>query len=341
MSERPVTRRRWLGLAIGLCAGAAATPLLPSRNVRSSARAQPSTLAWRERALLGFGTTLWIRAAHTDPDTLEAALDQVVATIRHIERQMSLFDADSALVQLNRDGALDQPDVDLVRVLKLASEVSARTDGAFDITVQPLWQTWRRAQQQGRLPTPDEIDAARRYVDWRAVEVSAARIALRPGMAITLNGIAQGYAADSVKQVLLAHGIEHAAVDTGEWTSAGASADGTPWTLGIADPRLRERFVARLFADGRGVASSDDDRTRFSDDRRHHHILDPRTGYSPTALAAVTIAAPSCALADALTKVLFMTDVPGALAHAARWGVDALLTEKSGRWHASAGLTLG
>lgn len=341
-----VTRRRWLGMALGLGAAGVGAASIGAAMMGTSLFRSPhrsdGKLIWRERALLGFGTTLWLRAAHEDAGRLEAALDAAVATIRHIERQMSLFDADSALVRLNRDGLLEAPDADLVRVLELAAAVSSRSSGTFDVTVQPLWQAWQRAHAAGRAPSTAEITAARERVDWRAVDVGPHRIALqRPGMAITLNGIAQGYAADRVRQGLIDHAIEHAAIDTGEWISTGASPEGTPWTLGIADPRRRASIIAKLFADGRGVASSSDDRTSFSADHRHHHILDPRTGYSPTDIAAITIAAPSCALADALTKVLFMASADEALALAEQWGVDALVIDKSARWRATRGLVLG
>ncbi len=340
MSAPRITRRRWLGMAIGLGAAGLGVAGIGASVLRS--RSTPSrALLWRERAMIGFGTTLSIRAAHERPEQLDVALDAAVATIRHIERQMSLFDPDSALVRLNRAGVLESPDADLVHVLQLAGEVSARSGGLFDVTVQPLWQAWQRAHAAGRTPSASEIDAARALVDWRMVDVDAQRIALRrPGMAITLNGIAQGHAADRVKQVLLDHGIAHAAIDTGEWSSAGDSPEGTPWTLGIADPRARDRIIAKLFADGRGVASSSDDRTSFSADHRHHHILDPRTGFSPTDIAAITVAASSCALADALTKVLFMASAEHALALASEWGVDALVIDKAARWRATRGLTL-
>lgn len=97
-----------------------------------------AALAWRERSLLGFGTTLSLKVAHADAGQAERALDAAVETIRHVEAQMSLFRADSALARLNRAGVLTAPDPDLVKVLELARTVSARSGGTFDVTVQPL-----------------------------------------------------------------------------------------------------------------------------------------------------------------------------------------------------------
>ncbi|MFM7760047.1 MAG: FAD:protein FMN transferase, partial [Burkholderiaceae bacterium] len=82
--------------------------------------ASAGKLVWRERALLGFGTSLWIKAAHENADQLESALNAAVKSIRHIERQMSLFDPDSVISQLNRQRKLNHADRDLISVLNLS-----------------------------------------------------------------------------------------------------------------------------------------------------------------------------------------------------------------------------
>ena len=337
-------RRQWLRTSLGL--GAA---LLGSRAVSTAATAASEPLVWRERALLGFGTTLWLRAAHRDPATVERGLDAAVQAVRHVETQMSLFDPASAVSRLNREGELRGADADLLRVLRLAQQVSASSGGAFDVTVQPLWVAWDAARRVGRLPTVQALAQARARVGWRGLDVGANHIRLRhPGMGLTLNGIAQGYAADLARERLRAHGIEHALLDTGEWAPLGHGPDDRPWTLAVADPRAAgnsvvseaANAVAVLCAEGRSVATSSDAHTTFTADRRHHHIFDPGSGQSPAQLASVTVVAPSCALADALTKVLFMGSVNEALALARHWGVDVLAIDKSGRWRASPGLRL-
>ena len=345
---QPIPRRQWLRTSLGLGAallGSAAGSATGS--AAASAASQP--LVWRERALLGFGTTLWLRAAHHDPATVERGLDAAVQAVRHVEAQMSLFDPASAVSRLNREGSLRHADADLLRVLRLAQQVSARSDGAFDITVQPLWQAWDAARRAGRGPSTQALAQARALVGWRGLVVGPGDVQLRrAGMALTLNGIAQGYAADLARERLRAHGIEHALLDTGEWAPLGRAPGDRPWTLAVADPRAARadasgaapHAVAALCAGGRSVATSSDAHTTFTADRRHHHIFDPRSGASPAQLASVTVVAPSCALADALTKVLFMGSVDEALVLARKWDVDVLAIDKSGRWRASPGLRL-
>jgi FAD:protein FMN transferase len=307
----------------------------------NSKSAKSSVLHWRERAMVGLGTTLSLRAGHASAERADAGLDAAVNAIRHVERHMSLFNPSSSLCQLNREGVLNQPDPDLVNILTLAKYVSARSQGSFDVTVQPLWVAWQNARQLNRIPTSDELKLARRKTGWKDLEISSQKIRfLRPGMALTLNGIAQGYASDLARDALRSQGIAHALIDTGEWSTLGSSPDSKPWTLGLASPRQADEMVAQLASDGRAIATSSDAHCSFSADLRHHHIFDPRTGYSPRELASVTVLAPTCAMADALTKVMFMSNSSGALALAKQWKVDVLVVDKAGRLHASSGINL-
>jgi thiamine biosynthesis lipoprotein len=298
-------------------------------------------LQWRQRSLVGFGTVLSLKVGHADADRAGQALDAAVRLIRHVEAQTSLFDADSALCRLNRDGVLRDPHPDLVQVFRLAQGISKRSGGAFDVTVQPLWDAFATAQRQGTLPAAEAVARARAAVGWQGLRVSPREIRLgRPGMAVTLNGIAQGFAADLVRSGLEARGIRHALINTGEWAALGRPEAQRDWQLGIADPREAQAFIARLAMDGRSVATSSDSETCFSADHRHHHVFDPRTGYSPTELASVTVVAQSCAVADALTKVMFVAGGRDALRLARQWQVDVLVVDKGGNWQATEGLKL-
>lgn len=335
--KRRAVLQTTLGLgAVGALGGLGWLTAAQASSVSSRDSTEPP---WHDRTLTGLGTVLSFRVAHTDPAQAERALDAAVGTIRHVEAHMSLFDPDSAICRLNREGVLRSPHPDLVHIFQLAQSVSARSGGAFDITVQPLWNRFDSAQRQGTLPSALDVASARAAVGWQGLEVSNAAIRLRrPGMGVTLNGIAQGFAADLVRSQLQAHGIHQALINAGEWTSLGRPAAQRDWLLGIADPRLEQAFMTRVALGGRSLATSADNACSFSTDRRHHHIFNPRTGYSPTELAGVTVAAPSCALADALTKVMFVAGFHGALRLAAQWQVDVLVVDKTGRWQATPGL---
>lgn len=332
-------RRQILRWGCGMMAAGASTA--------AWTRSPAAPPVWRERALLGLGTTLWLKAAHASAERADAALDAAVRAIREVERQMSLFNADSALQRLNATGRLDRPDPALRSILMLSREIARRSNGTFDVSMQPLWQLWSSAAAQGSMPSAKALERARQAVNWRALDVSsdAIRLNLR-GMQLSLNGIAQGYAADSARDALIAHGIEHALIDTGETALLGDAPTNEPWSFGIEDAVAKHAEVGKpvdsngmpiVRSDGRAIATSSDAHTRFSADCRHHHILDPRTGYSPTHWASVTVIARRCVVADALTKVFFMLP-PSQIMQAARtWGVDVVLQDKHGQWIASPG----
>ena len=216
-------------------------------------------LVWRDRSMVALGTVLSLRVAHREAVMAEAALDAAVATLRHIESQMSLFQPDSALRRLNRSGRLRQPDPDLLQVLQLAQQVSARSQGSFDVTVQPLWEAFEAAGREGQLPSTQAVSEARAKVDWRQLQLDPRQISLGvPGMAVTLNGIAQGYAADRVRATLREHGIEHALINTGEWAALGRPNAQRSWVLGIANPRIAVAGLNPHCGEG-GILGKEDD----------------------------------------------------------------------------------
>ncbi len=252
------------------------------------------------------GTALGARASltlsHPEADRLVAS---VLAEIARLEQVFSLYRADSALSRLNRDAAIDGPPFELVECLSIAGAVHAATGGAFDPTVQPLWAAYAEAHAAGTAPAATAIAAARRLVGWAGVDVAPARIALaRPGMAITLNGIAQGYIADRVARMLQAEGLAEILIDTGELRALGGMPGGGDWPV-------QRAAGGPIALRDRALASSAPLGTTFDAAGRVGHILDPQSGRpAPPQGGMVTVTAPTAALADALSTGLCLLDAP-------------------------------
>lgn len=280
-----------------------------------------------------FGTTVTVQVQHSDPQAAQAAITDALQQISLVDALMSLYQPRSQVYQLNAQGQLQQPDPHLLTVLAYAKQLSGQTGGAFDITVQPLWLAFSQAQASGQLPAPLTLARARALVNWQDVTVQPSQIALTaPGMAITLNGLAQGYAADLALAALRAKGVQHALLDSGEFGAIGSKGNGQPWVLGIKNPRQTDALAARVALDGRALATSGDYETSFSPDFAHHHIFDPATGDSPNTLASATVLAPTGMMADGLSTAFMVLGADRALALAARLQqVDALLIHKDGR----------
>ena len=234
---------------------------------------------WRGRAL-GAEASITLSGADAAP-ALAAARD----AIRRVEAAFSLFDPASALSRLNREGRLRNPPAEMLALMAEAGRLHALTGGAFDPAVQPLWRL--TAERRGRV-SADERAAALALADWGAVRVSASEIAFaKPGMALTFNGIAQGFAADRAAAALAAHGFGHALVNAGEWRAL----DG-PWRLGSPFGPLRLR--------GEAAATSAPGALRLG---RAGHILSPH-GAESVGFETVTVAAPTATLADGLSTAL-------------------------------------
>jgi thiamine biosynthesis lipoprotein len=337
-----MNRRLFLGGSLAAAAAVALSRTLGRRDSRPAAESLPDGRVLVRGAALAFGTSVSIAAVDRDAEVAAGAVDEALAAIRHVAATMTVFRPDSEVGRLNAQGVLERPDPHLVRVLESALTLAAASEGTFDPTVQPLWLLWTRCRREGRLPSAAELREARARVDFRALEVGRDRIAFaRPGMGITLNGIAQGYAADLAVAALRRRGVHDHLVDAGEWGAEGGPKPGAQWTVGIRHPRDPEAFVGAVRMDGRFLATSGDYATPFTDDLVHHHILDPHTGDSPPALSGVTVAAPTGLLADALTKPLMILPLARAEALLGRFpGAGAVWLDKDGRVAAVRNLTL-
>ena len=295
MAAERLTRRR----AVGLLAAAAGLPLV----VRAS-QATAEVVTWHGRAL-GAPATLILH--HPDRAAAERLLARVALEVTRLETIFSLYRADSALSELNRTGALAAPPPELVAILDDCRRFHAQTGGAFDPTVQPLWRLYASHFAAGGDPAGPPAAAladARARVGLDAVRASRARIAFtRPGMALTLNGIAQGWITDRMVDLMRAAGVTSSLVDMGEIRALGDN-DGRAWQVAIAG-------TGTVFAlADRAVAISSPDGFHFDAAGRFSHIIDPRTGTTPRRYVRVTVTAAAAATADALSTGFMLLDPP-------------------------------
>ncbi|RKX36196.1 MAG: FAD:protein FMN transferase [Verrucomicrobia bacterium] len=285
------------------------------------------------RSTHALGTQVALTVYHHDQELAEKAIASAFDELEIVEQLMSLYRPDSQLSQLNATGRLADPHPYLVEVLRTANDLSERSRGAFDVTVQPLWTLRHHSAMLGQEPDEAALAQALRNVDWRRITLSDRKIELRgDGTGITLNGIAQGFAADAVRRVLVTHGITSALIDTGEIGTLGVHAQKRDWSIGIKDPREAEAFLGTTRLNGRCLATSGDYETFFSEDFKQHHLLDPRTGSSPAELSSVSIAATTAMQADALSTAVFIAGLEDGMELVKSIpGADALFVTKQGR----------
>ncbi len=278
------TRRRFLMIA----AAAMATG--------TAARAAP--FVWQGAAL---GARATIRLTHPKAAEITA---RAAAEIERLEQVFSLYRANSALSQLNTRSRLDAPPFELLECLTLSASVHRATGGLFDPTVQRLWQAHAEAAEAGRDLTEGDRQAALALTGWQGVTLDESAITLRPRMALTLNGIAQGYIADRIAALLEAEGLTDILIDTGEFRALGQNPAGGDWPVTLAPEGRRIGLADRALATSAPLG------TVFDAAGKVGHILNPATGEpAPAVWQAVSVSAPSAALADALsTAACLMPD---------------------------------
>jgi thiamine biosynthesis lipoprotein len=305
----------------------------------SGAALAAGTAGWRAstgRALYtrkGFalGAPVSLTVVHATEAAANRALAAAFRELQLVDELMSLYRADSQVSRLNCEGRLEHPHPYLAGLLEKSLELSRRTGGAFDVTVQPLWSEHARAARRGAIPDSDALARALARVDWRQIAVTPTSISLQGEGQVTLNGIAQGFAADCALAALRQHGVQHALVDAGEVSTLGGKDAQSPWTVGIQHPRRTDAFLSLAKLDGRCLSTSGDYATAFDAEFRDHHIFDPHTGRSPLEFSSVSVAAPTATEADGLSTAVFVLGLDRGMQLIRETpGADGLLVLKDG-----------
>lgn len=295
-----VTRRKVLTI---LAAGVGAVLPVPGHPI--AGKGQAPTYEWRGRAL---GAPAGIVVRHSDEIAARRLLRHCVREIDRLENIFSLYRRDSELCRLNRDGRLRSASIDLRLVLAESRRFGELSDGVFDVTIQPLWQLYRRhfaaAERVRSGPDPRRLEQVIRLIDYHGIDADSHGLRfVRDGMSVSLNGIAQGYFTDRITELLRDAGMSDVLVDLGEIRALGS--DGAkPWQIGIenpADPRAATGSVALHNA---AMATSGGYGTRFDEAGRFHHLFDPATGECPGRVVAATAIAGNAMRADALSTAL-------------------------------------
>lgn len=315
-----MTRRRFIAIT-GVAAGAL------SLSAATSLRAAPATSLLHRWSGVALGADASLQLYHPDPAAAERLIAASLEEVRRLERIFSLYDPNSALSHLNRDGGLEDPPEDLVRLLSESERFSRATGGAFDVTVQPLWDLYAAhfssASADPAGPPWEAIQRALAHVGHRNIAADPNRVRLAAGTSLTLNGIAQGYITDRVTELLRDNGITHTLVDMGETRALGGHPTGRPWTVGIKDPQNQAGIVTALPLEDQAIATSGGYGTPFDVAGRFNHIFDPATGGCATAYLSVSVMAPTATIADALSTALSLLPLERAQAILGETGATA------------------
>jgi thiamine biosynthesis lipoprotein len=266
-----------------------------------------------------------------------AAADAAFARIKELNGVMSDYDPTSELSRLSDSAGQNRAvrvSRDLWLVLKRAQDLSARTEGAFDITVGPYVKLWRRARRAKEFPSAERLEEARQAVGYQFLKLDdehQTATLLRPKMRLDLGGIAMGYAVDEAMAVLKKHGITRALIDgSGDILVSDAPPGAKGWKIGIAPLDAKDGPPSKYVWLVNASISTSGDAWQYVelDGKRYSHIVDPHTGLGLTVSSSVTIIAPDCLTADSVATAVsvlgpekglkLVEDTPGLAAYIAR-----------------------
>ena len=238
-----------------------------------------------------------------------------VEEIRRIERMLTTFSDTSETFAVNEQAGIAPVKVsgEFLRLVKRAANISALTQGAFDITYGSIDKRfWNFDQQMTALPDPEEAREKVALINYRNVIVDETNHTIflkERGMRIGFGGIGKGYAAEMAKLVLIEKGAQGGVVNaSGDLTTWGTQADGSPWTIGIANPNATQQVFSSLNISNNAVATSGNyEKFVLIGGKKYSHTIDPKTGMPVTGIKSVTIICPNAEMADAMaTPVTIM-----------------------------------
>lgn len=295
------------------------------------------------------GTLIDITLWTDDATAAKAAADAAFGEFRRLDTLMSNWVETSDVSRINAGAGTRAVTVsdETLRVVGLSQKIARKTGGAFDITVGAYRGLWKFDEDlDGTLPDPAEVEARRRLTGYRdlLVDLKHHTIKLRrKGMAITLGGIAKGYAVDRAAAILRDRGLKNFIVQAGGDLFVSGTKGPQKWRVGIRDPRgARDATFALTELEDRTFSTAGDyERGFVKDGVRYHHILDPKTGYPTRGCRSVTVIAKDALTADAWDTTLLILGVERGLKLAEKLpDIEAVFVDAKNRVRVTSGLTL-
>jgi thiamine biosynthesis lipoprotein len=283
-------------------------------------------------------STCEVRLAASDEDEARRLAQPAIDEVRRIETKYSRYRPDSIVSRINAAAGLESVECDdeTVALFGYAEALYQASGGLFDITSGVLRRAWNF--REARIPPPEQLQPLLALIGWGDVQwlPGAVRIALpRPGMEIDFGGFGKEYAADRAAAILAEQGVRHAYVNLGgDMRIVGPQPDGSPWMIGIQDPRNHDATVAAIPIESGALTTSGDYERYFDiDGRRYCHILNPKSGMPVETWRSVSVLAPLAVAAGSYSTIAMLKG-DGALAFLDESNLPYLAVDREGKVYA-------
>ncbi len=276
----------------------------------------------------GFTFGTYYNISYKSKQNLQHKID---STLKSIDNSLSPFNKRSIITAINENRDT-LPDAQFLAVFNLAQEVSAATNGSFDITVAPLVNAWGFGFKQGTKVDSLTIDSLLQYIGYKKVSLADGKIIKQhPSIMLDCSAIAKGFGCDRIAHLFDSIGIDNYMIEIGgEVVAKGKNDKSKRWSIGISKPTddatgTNTSLQEILHISGRSIATSGNYRNyRYEDGRKVSHTIDPRTGRPVNhTLLSATVIADNCATADAYATAFMVMGLESAMQICNLQGLDA------------------
>lgn len=278
----------------------------------------------------------------------EGILDKVFTKVKELESTLSINENGTLVDKINESAGIEpvKVDYDTYTVIKKGLEYAKLSNGLFDISVGPIVKLWNIGLPEAKVPTQEEIDSRIPLVGYSDVELNDEENTVflkRQGMMIDLGGVAKGYTADVILDILTEEGVKSAIIDLGGNIFAhGLKVDGSTWRIGIQNPFSdRGDIIGTITVKNKSIVTSGIyERYIEKDGIKYHHILSPKTGYPyENEIAGITIISDKSSDGDALSTSVFAMGVEEGMKFVnTQEGIDAIFVTKDNKIYITDGI---
>lgn len=339
-----MNRRSFLRLSGMLGLGVATAGIVPAKA--EAVRFDKKMTKVSERRL-AMGTFVSMTLIHPSKDQAEEAIGQAFNEIERLSGLLSRFDAATAVAQLNKEGYLKDLPEEVAQVVSRSLYYHRVSGGNFDITVKPVVDLFeeRLGGEKKMIPTDKELHEILGLVGSENIELKERTVHFRkPGMGITLDGIAKGFIVDRASEILKKRHVKNHLINAGgDIRAVGSKEENKPWTVAIEDPLKKNNYPDLIHMRDGAIATSGNYEVFFDREKIFHHIVNPKTGLSPLLTTSVSVISNTTIEADALsTSVFIMSPAEGVRFINTLPGCECLIVArdgtltKSGGWRSAA-----
>lgn len=336
MTTKHQNRRSFLKNSALLGLGATAATVLPAASAEALWFSKKEYKVSKTK--LGMGTYISMTAIHPSKDEAQEAFGLAFAEIDRLNSLLSRYNSSSPIAALNSTGTLKDAPIEVLELVARSMFYHKQTGGAFDITVTPLIDLYKDSFAAGAKPSDAQVQATLKHIGAEQIIFENGNISFgKEGMAITLDGIAKGYIVDKASEILSANGLNNHLINAGgDIRTVGSAAKSKPWTVAIQDPAKHKQYPDVIQMTNGAIATSGNYEIFYDNEKLFHHIMDAKTGVSPTLSSSVTVRTATVMDADALSTSVFVMQPTHGLAFInKRTDSECFIIGKDGATHQS------